>query len=109
MPIDLSTVDWLYVGVLSIIVFLAVLIGNLLAFGHRGFGALLTTILFAVMFVAFTYYPHELPLPTSISKPGTAPPPPSAASPSTASPPPQPTPQRPNNPVRDITPPAPAR
>jgi hypothetical protein len=105
MPIDLAAVDWIYVGVLSVFAFLAALIGNLLAFSNRGVGALLSAILFAVMFVGWTYYPHGLPLPTALNGPKpavtAAPPAPAPAAPAA--------PQRPSNPIRDITPPAPAR
>ena len=65
MPIDLSTVDWLYVGVLAVLAFLATGIGNLLSFNHRGLAAFLSALLFAALFVAWTYSPHGLPLPTS--------------------------------------------
>ncbi len=99
MPIDLAQVDWLYVVVLAVLVFVASGLGNLIAFGSRGSSAVLSAILFAVLFVAWTYYPHGLPLPTKpagLSAPVAAPAPPPA------------TPEaqvRPRNPVRDITPP----
>jgi hypothetical protein len=101
MPIDLASVNWLYVAILAVFVFVASLIGNFLSFGRRGSGALLTAILFAAAFVAWSYYPHHLPLPTSL----TPPPAPVAAAPP---PPPKPAaPVRPANPVTDITPPKP--
>ena len=66
MPIDLATVNWVYVGVLAIFVFVASFIGNLLSLHHRGVAAVLTAVLFAAMFVAWSYYPHAyLPLPTA--------------------------------------------
>ena len=65
MPIDLSTVDWLYVGVLAVLAFFATAVGNLLSFNRRGLAAFLAALLFAALFVAWTYYPHGLPLPTS--------------------------------------------
>ena len=46
-PIDLASVNWLYVAILAAFVFVASLIGNFLSFGRRASGALLTTILFA--------------------------------------------------------------
>lgn len=99
MPIDLASVNWLYVTILAVFAFVASLIGNFLSFGRRGSGALLTAILFAAAFVAWTYYPHGLPLPTSLNPPAPpvaeAPPAPSAPA----------APARPSNPVRDITPP----
>lgn len=106
MPIDLATVDWFYVAVLAVLAFVATLVANLLSFNHRGVAAVLSAIFFAALFVGWTYYPHGLPLPTSIAghKPAatTAAPPPSA-------PPAPAAPQRPRNPVTDITPSSPAR
>ena len=58
MPIDLSTVNWQYVGILSGIAFIAALLGGLIAFRNRFVGAILAAILFAVGFVFWTYYPH---------------------------------------------------
>ena len=92
-PIDLASVNWLYVAILAAFVFVASLIGNFLSFGRRVSGALLTAILFAAAFVAWSYYPHGLPLPTSLAPPA----PPAAAVPAA--------PVRPANPIRDITPP----
>jgi hypothetical protein len=66
MPIDLSNVDWVYVGVLSVIAFVASIIGNILSFNSRGFAAIVAAIVFAVLFVGWTYYPHGLPLPTRL-------------------------------------------
>ena len=67
MPIDLAAVDWLYVAVLAVFVLVASLVGNLLSFNHRGFAALLSAVLFVALFVGWTYYPHGLPLPTSLA------------------------------------------
>ena len=101
MPIDLASVNWLYVVILAVFVFVASLIGNFLSFGRRGSGALLTAILFAAAFVVWSYYPHGLPLPTSLN-------PPVAPVAATAPPPPKPAaPVRSANPVTDITPPKP--
>ena len=96
MPIDLSQVDWLYVAVLAVFVFVATFVANLLLFGRRGHAAVLAAILFAAIFVFWTYYPHGLPLPTSIAgeKAPVTPVAPAASS----------VPQRPSNPVTDITP-----
>jgi hypothetical protein len=66
MPIDLATVDWVYVGVLAVFAFLASIVGNLLSFNHRGFAAVVTAVVFAALFVGWTYYPHGLPLPTRL-------------------------------------------
>lgn len=108
MPIDLAQVDWLYVIVLAVMVFVASGIGNLLAFASRGTSAALAAILFAAMFVAWTYYPHGLPLPTRLA--GAAAVAPVTAPPAPVVPVTPDVPARPRNPVRDITPPGgPAR
>jgi len=101
MPIDLSQVDWLYVVVLAILVFVATYIGGVLSFGRRWIAATLSTILFVALFVFWTYYPHRVPLlPKTITLPN--------AATTTAAPPPPPAapavPQKPKNPVTDITP-----
>ena len=67
MPIDLSSVDWVYVGVLAVFAFFATVVGNLLSFNHRGIAAFLAALVFAALFVAWTYYPHGLPLPTRLA------------------------------------------
>ena len=105
MPIDLSQVDWLYVLVLTVLAFIASGIGNLVSFASRGSAAVVSAVLFAVLFVAWTYYPHHLPLPTRLAGP-IAP----VAAPAPVTPVVPSAPARPANPVRDITPPAsPAR
>jgi len=99
MPIDLSQVNWLYVAVLTLMACLASVLGNLLSFNHRGIAAFLTAVAFAAMFVAYTYYPHGLPLPSAVAvqkAPAVAPAPVAAPA----------APQRPRNPVTDITPPS---
>src|ERR1035441_4120034 len=96
MPIDLATVDWLYVVVLALFVFVATLIASVLSFGRHMLGAVLSAVLFAAAFVFRTYYPHHLPLPTALTPP--------KAAVTTAPAPAAPT--RPRNPVTDITPPA---
>src|SRR6266571_5190037 len=97
MPIDLGQVDWLYVAVLAVFAFVANFVANLLSFNRRGFAAVLAAVVFAAMFVFWTYYPHGLPLPTSIS---------AQKSPVTTVVPAAPTiPQKPSNPVTDISPP----
>src|SRR5271170_6905154 len=94
MPIDLGQVDWLYVVMLAVFVFATNIVANLLSFGHRVGAAVLAAMLFAAIFVFWTYYPHGLPLPTSVAgqKPAVASPAPAVQ-------------QRPSNPVTDITPP----
>ena len=99
MPIDLAAVNWLYVAVLAVLVFLATFVGNLLSFNHRGMASLLSALAFAALFVAWTYYPHGLPLPTTLTVQ-------KAAVGTPAAPTAPVTPQKPRNPVTDITPPA---
>ena len=62
MPIDLAQVDWLYVVVLAVFVFVATFVGNLLSFNHRSTAAVLSALTFAALFVFWTYYPHRIPL-----------------------------------------------
>jgi hypothetical protein len=100
LPIDLTQVDWLYVLVLAVLAFIASGIGNLLSFASRGTGAVVSAILFAVLFIAWTYYPHGLPLPTRLGG-ATVP----VVAPAPAAPAVPEAPVRPRNPVRDITPP----
>ena len=101
MPIDLAAVSWLYVIVLALMVFISTLVGNLLAFHHRMMAALLSALIFAPLFVFWSYFPHEqVPLPTSFSgqrTPVTAavPPPPAAPAAPAA-------PEKPRNPVTEI-------
>ncbi|MGA7004878.1 MAG: hypothetical protein WBZ28_23335, partial [Pseudolabrys sp.] len=71
MPIDLSQVDWLYVALLAIFVFVTAYVGGFLAFGRRWTAALASTVLFVALFVFWTYYPHRVPGPRAISLPGT--------------------------------------
>ena len=96
IPIDWLNVDWLYVAVLAVFVFITTIIGNLLSLGHRLMGAVLSAVLFAVAFVFWSYYPHHLPLPTRLEgdKAAVAPAPAAPAAP-----------VKPRNPVTDITPP----
>jgi hypothetical protein len=101
MPIDLSQVDWLYVVLLAIFVFVTTFVGSVLSFGRQWTAATLSALLFVALFVFWTYYPHRVPGPRAISLPGTttttaAPPPAAPAAPAA--------PQKPRNPVTDITP-----
>lgn len=96
IPIDWLNVDWVYVAVLAVFVFIATLLGELLSLNRRLTGAILSAVLFAVAFVFWTYYPHHLPLPTRLA--GDKP----AAAPAVTAPA---APVRPRNPVSDITPP----
>jgi hypothetical protein len=72
MSIDWSAVNWLYVAIMGVFVFVAAIVGNVISFGSRIGGALLTAILFACMYVAWNYYPHpqiQLPIVTTYSYP----------------------------------------
>jgi len=64
MSIDWSTVNWGYVAMLSGFTFIAALIANFITFRHRVDAAILATLLFAVIFVFVTYYPHGIAVPT---------------------------------------------
>jgi len=64
MPIDISYVDWLFVGLMAVFAFVAALLGSLIAFRNRFAGAIIAGILFAVIFVFWNTYPHpQVPLP----------------------------------------------
>ncbi len=64
MPIDISNVDWVFVALMAVFAFVAALLGSLIAFRSRFFGAIIAGILFAVFFVLWNTYPHpQLPLP----------------------------------------------
>ena len=99
IPIDWLNVDWLYVAVLAVLVFLSTIVAEVLAFSNRLLGAILSAVLFAAAFVFWTYYPHHLPLPTALTPPKAA----VTTAPAPAAPA---APTRPRNPVTDVTPPA---
>ena len=101
LPIDWANVNWVYVAVLAVFVFIATLVGNLLTFSHRAMAALLSAVLFAAIFVFWTYYPHHLPLPTRLTVEKAA-----AAAAGPRRRPAASAPVRPRNPVTDITPPS---
>lgn len=101
MPIDLGQVDWLYVALLAIFVFVTTFVAGVLSFGHRWTGATLSALLFAVLFVFWTYYPHRVPGPRTISLPNAAT---TTAAPAPVAPAAPAAPQKPRNPVTDITP-----
>ncbi len=63
MPIDLSTVNWVFVGLMALAAFIAALLGSLIAFRNRFAGAVIAAVLFAVFFVLWNYYPHNFGLP----------------------------------------------
>ena len=99
MPIDWVNVDWVYVVLLALFVFVATVLGNLLSFGERGIAAVLSAVIFGAIFVLWSYYPHHIPLlPTKLRvdpAAANAPPPPPAPA----------APVRPRNPVTTISPP----
>lgn len=101
VPIDWASVNWLYVVLLAIFVFLSTLIGNLISFKRALLGAVLSALFFAAAFVFWTYYPHKLPLPTSVAGQKALLPPPAPLPPPAASS----APVKPDNPVRTISPP----
>ena len=101
MAFDLAQVDWFYVVLLAVFAFVAAYVSNLLSFGRHGMGAVLSAVLFAAIYVAWTYYPHHLPLPTA---PASQKAPAATVVPATPAAPI--VPQRPRNPITDITPPA---
>jgi hypothetical protein len=59
MPIDLTTVNWLYVAILSGFVFVAALLGSLISFRNKFAAAIIAMVLFAAAFVFWTYYPRD--------------------------------------------------
>jgi len=63
MPIDWASVNWVNVLLLSGFAFVAALLGNLLGYRSRLFGAILTGVLFAAAYIFWTYYPHGIVLP----------------------------------------------
>ena len=69
MAIDWATVDWLNLGLLAVFAFVAALIGSFLSFKNRLLGAILTAILFVIIFAFAKYYPHGYMLPGITPKP----------------------------------------
>ena len=63
MPIDWSAVNWGFVALMSLLAFVAALLGSLIALSNRFAGAILAAILFAAGFIAWNYYPHAFGLP----------------------------------------------
>jgi hypothetical protein len=49
-------VSWGYIALLAGFAFISGLIGNLLSFRSHLFGAVLTAVLFVVVYIAWTYY-----------------------------------------------------
>jgi uncharacterized membrane protein YfcA len=55
LPIDWANVNWPYVIVLALIVFVCILVGTSLSFRRIFLGAMLTALLFAAAYVFWTY------------------------------------------------------
>ena len=112
MNINLSGVDWMFLGLMMGLAFVTALFGSLIAFRNRFAGAILAGILFGVGFVAWNYYPHNFGLPIlkttgpdSTMTSAMITPPPAAMAPSPMSP----TPMEPSSPVTTVpTTPAPS-
>ena len=69
LPFDLATVDWQTVGIYAGIAFLAAIVGNIIAFGSRFIGAVLTAVLFAVFYVAWHYWLAAMVMGTAAATP----------------------------------------
>ena len=64
MPIDISTVNWIYVALMGVFAFITALLGSVISLRSRFVGSIIAGVLFAVIFVAWNYYPHPMiPLP----------------------------------------------
>jgi hypothetical protein len=72
--LDLSTVNWVFVGLMMALAFITALLGSLIAFRNRVLGAIIAAILFGIGFVAWNYYPHDFGLPVlkTVGQDGTA-------------------------------------
>jgi hypothetical protein len=101
LAIDWASVNWPYVILLGLFARFCTLIGNVVAFKRTVLGAVLSTLLFTAGFFFWTYYPHNLPLPTSPVGKNAGPRGTAAERRFHESPP-----AKPNNPVRDITSPS---
>jgi hypothetical protein len=61
--LDLSSVNWLFVGLMTALAFITAILGSLIAFRNRFAGAIIAAILFGIGFIAWNYYPHSFGLP----------------------------------------------
>jgi len=61
--LDLSTVNWTFVGLMTALAFITALLGSFIAFKNRFVGAIIAAILFGIGFIAWNYYPHNFNLP----------------------------------------------
>jgi hypothetical protein len=55
-PFNWSAIDWVSLVALSLLVLVAARIGERLSFGSRGVGAIVTALLFAAGFAAWSYF-----------------------------------------------------
>ena len=60
LPIDWATVDWVAVGIMAALAFVASFVANLISFGNRWIGAFLTAVLMGGLYVLWTYYARDL-------------------------------------------------
>ncbi|HEU5016836.1 MAG TPA: hypothetical protein VFT69_02565 [Pseudolabrys sp.] len=108
MQIDWQSVNWAYIVVLAVFVFVSTLLASLVSFRRHMLASLLSAVVFSAIFVFWSYYPHHLPLPTSLNSPGPAvtfaPPPAANSSAVPAAAPTPPAPIKPGNPVTEATP-----
>lgn len=61
--LDLSTVNWAFVGLMMALAFITAILGSLIAFRNRFAGAIIAAILFGIGFIGWNYYPHQFGLP----------------------------------------------
>lgn len=64
LPIDWTSVSWDYVVALVLLVFVCTFLGTAISMKRTFLGCVLTAGLFGAAFMFWTYYPHNLPLPT---------------------------------------------
>jgi hypothetical protein len=58
MPFNVADLPWQAIGLLAGLTFLSSLIGHSLAPGKAFWGAIITTILFVAIYIAWDFYPH---------------------------------------------------
>jgi hypothetical protein len=64
LPIDWVQVNWPYVITLVLLVFVCTFVGTALSLKRTFLSCVLTSLLFGTAYMFWTYYPHDLPLPT---------------------------------------------
>ena len=64
LRIDWAQVNWPYVIALVLLVFVCTFVGTALSLKRTFLSCLLTSLLFGTAYMFWTYYPHDLPLPT---------------------------------------------